>query len=126
PPNTTEPQRRLKMQYAGGLVKHLGLSMYRGAVPALAELVSNCWDADANKVEVSVPFGVGMKDQEIRVADDGRGMGWEDVQKAYLVVGRDRRTAEGDKTGKDRPGMGRKGLGKLACFGIARVVEVRT
>lgn len=126
---TTKPThtpRRLKMQYAGGLVKHLGLSMYRGAVPALAELISNSWDADANKVEVAIPFGLGMKDQEIRVADDGRGMEWDDVQKAYLVVGRDRRKAEGEKTEHDRPVMGRKGLGKLAGFGIARVVEVRT
>lgn len=115
------------MQYAGGLVKHLGLSMYRGAVPALAELISNSWDADADKVEVTIPFATGMKDQEIRVADDGRGMEWDEVQGAYLVVGRDRRKAEGrDRTEKGRPVMGRKGLGKLAGFGIARVVEVRT
>lgn len=120
-------QRSLRMQYAGGLVKHLGLSMYRGAVPALAELISNSWDADADKVEVTIPFATGMKDQEIRVADDGRGMEWDEVQGAYLVVGRDRRKAEGrDRTEKGRPVMGRKGLGKLAGFGIARVVEVRT
>jgi hypothetical protein len=118
--------RRLQMQYAGGLVKHLGLSMYRGAVPALAELISNSWDADATKVTVSIPFGVGMKDQRIQVADDGRGMAWDEVQKAYLVVGRDRRKAEGEKTPKGRPVMGRKGLGKLAGFGISRVVDVRT
>ncbi|MGH6690010.1 MAG: ATP-binding protein, partial [Gammaproteobacteria bacterium] len=120
-------KRSLRMQYAGGLVKHLGLSMYRGAVPALAELISNSWDADADKVEVTIPFATGMKDQEIRVADDGRGMEWDEVQGAYLVVGRDRRKAEGrDRTEKGRPVMGRKGLGKLAGFGIARVVEVRT
>jgi HSP90 family molecular chaperone len=114
------------MQYAGGLVKHLGLSMYRGAVPALAELISNSWDADATKVTVTVPFGVGMKDQRIIVADNGRGMTWDEVQQAYLVVGRDRRKAEGEKTPGNRVVMGRKGLGKRAGFGIAQVVEVRT
>ena len=114
------------MQYAGGLVKHLGLSMYRGSVPALAELISNSWDADARKVVVKIPFGVGMKDQRIEVADDGRGMTWDEVQRAYLVVGRDRRKAEGEKTQVGRTVMGRKGLGKLAGFGIARVVDVRT
>lgn len=118
--------RRLQMQYAGGLVKHLGLSMYRGAVPALAELISNSWDADATKVTVTVPFGVGMKDQRIIVADNGRGMTWDEVQQAYLVVGRDRRKAEGEKTPGNRVVMGRKGLGKRAGFGIAQVVEVRT
>jgi HSP90 family molecular chaperone len=118
--------RRLQMEYAGGLVKHLGLSMYRGAVPAIAELISNSWDADATKVAVSIPFSVGLKDQEIKVADDGRGMTWDEVASAYLVVGRDRRKAEGEKTPRGRPVMGRKGLGKLAGFGIARIVDVRT
>src|SRR5438105_845805 len=108
--------RRLTMRYAGGLVRHLGLSMYRGAVPALAELVSNAWDADATIVDIEIPFGVGLKDQRIRVVDDGRGMTWDEVQKAYLVVGRDRRKTDGDKTPSGRLVMGRKGLGKLAGF----------
>jgi hypothetical protein len=114
------------MKYAGGLVKHLGLSMYRGAVPALAELISNAWDADAENVAVSIPFGVGMKDQKIVVTDNGHGMTFDEVQQAYLVVGRDRRATGGEKTPGDRPVMGRKGLGKLAGFGIARIVEVRS
>jgi hypothetical protein len=118
--------RRLQMQYAGGLVKHLGLSMYRGAVPALAELIANAWDADAAKVELTIPFDSGLKDKVIEVRDSGRGMTWEEVQAAYLVVGRDKRKAEGEKSRGGRLLMGRKGLGKLAGFGIARVVEVRT
>jgi RecB family endonuclease NucS len=118
--------RRLQMNYAGGLVKHLGLSMYRGPVPALAELIANAWDADASKVELFVPFDTGVKDKTIEARDDGRGMTWDDVQSAYLVVGRDKRKAEGGKTAGGRLLMGRKGLGKLAGFGIARVVEVRT
>lgn len=125
-PNMAPDQRRLRMQYAGGLVKHLGLSMYRGAVPALAELIANAWDADAAKVELSVPFDTGPKDKVIEVRDDGRGMTWDEVQTAYLVVGRDKRKADGETTDGGRPLMGRKGLGKLAGFGIARVVEVRT
>jgi hypothetical protein len=31
----------LTMKYAGGLIKHLGLQMYSGAVPAIAELIKN-------------------------------------------------------------------------------------
>lgn len=121
------PNRRLQMHYAGGLVKHLGLSMYRGAVPALAELIANAWDADAAKVELSIPFDTGIKDQEIVVRDDGYGMSWDEVDRAYLVVGRDKRKAEGQTTKSGRRLlMGRKGLGKLAGFGIARIVEVRT
>jgi hypothetical protein len=115
------------MKYAGGLVKHLGLAMYRGAVPSLAELIANSWDADAAEVRIIIPFDTGgLKNREIVVADTGRGMTWQEVQDAYLLVGRDRRRAQGDKTEGGRAVMGRKGLGKLAGFGIAQLVEVRT
>lgn len=49
------------------------------------------------------------------------------VRDAYLDVGRDRR--EVDKTDRSEGGrllQGRKGVGKLAGFGIADVVEVQT
>lgn len=118
--------RRLKMQYAGGLIKHLGLAMYRGAVPALAELIANAWDADAPVVRISIPFDCGLTGQEIVIQDEGHGMTWQDVQDAYLLVGRDRRKLQGETTPRGRKVMGHKGLGKLAGFGIARVVEVRT
>jgi RecB family endonuclease NucS len=119
-------ERKLRMEYAGGLVKHLGLSMYRGPVPALAELIANSWDADARRVRLSVPLDETLTDQEIRVADDGRGMTFEECQQHYLVVGRDRRADQGERTDGNRVVMGHKGLGKLAGFGIARIVEVRT
>src|SRR5437899_2649658 len=107
-------ERKLRMEYAGGLVKHLGLSMYRGAVPALAELIANSWDANAKKVRLSVPLDETLTDQEISVADDGRGMTFQECQERYLVVGRDRRAEEGERTeGGERVVMGHKGLGKL-------------
>lgn len=119
--------RRLKMQYAGGLVKHLGLQMYSGAVPAIAELVANSWDADAKSVKVTVPFGKPTgSDTVITVQDTGTGMSFEEVDQRYLVVGLDRRFVSGDFTPGGRRVMGRKGLGKLAGFGIAHLIEVWT
>src|SRR5713226_4366732 len=70
------PSRSLTMQYAGGVVKHLGLSMYRGAVPAIAELIANAWDADSSRVELTIPFATSLTDQEISVRDFGMGMTW--------------------------------------------------
>lgn len=127
PAAKSKPPRSLKLEYSGNLIKHLGLQMYAGAVPALAELVSNAWDADASKVTIEIPFGQSItKSHLIRVTDNGRGMSWEDVALEYLVIGRDRRMARGTKTPKGRGLMGRKGVGKLAGFGIANIVEVRT
>ena len=123
----TDTARELTMSFAGSLVKHLGLQMYSGAVPALAELVSNAWDADAEHVWLTVPLDEAITaSTEISVQDDGEGMTFEDVRDKYLLLGRNRRATEGDHTDGGRPALGRKGIGKLAGFGIAKIVEVWT
>ncbi len=124
---TVAEERQLKMRYAGGLVRHLGLQMYAGIVPALAELVANSWDADATEVHVEVPFRIALNDQsEIRVRDNGVGMTFDEVNDAYLVLGRDRRASGGLFSQGGRRVMGRKGIGKLAGFGIAHLMQVYT
>jgi len=47
--NTETKERQLTMRFSGRLVKHLGLQMYSGAVPAIAELIANAWDANGKK-----------------------------------------------------------------------------
>jgi hypothetical protein len=102
--------------------------MYSGPVPAIAELIANAWDAEAHNVEITIPLGTEItRDSVILVKDDGHGMSFDEVDDEYLVVGRDRRKSEGEMTkGKKRRLMAHKGIGKLAAFGIARVVTVRT
>lgn len=127
--NATKP---LVMSFAGGLIKHLGLQMYSGPVPAIAELIANAWDAMASNVKVTLPADRQFKStDEIIVEDDGHGMSYDDANEKYLVVGRERRSQEGDlsqsyKGLPRRKVMSRKGIGKLAGFGIASKVEVRT
>lgn len=120
--------RKLKMKYAGGLVKHLGIHLYSTPVPALAELISNCWDADAENIEINIPLNRSFADEDIiSIKDDGSGMTFEECNMCYLIVGRDKREETGEfSIEKERIIMGRKGLGKLAGFGIAQIVEVRT
>ena len=115
------------MKYAGRMVRHLGLQMYSGPVPAIAELIANAWDADASHVSVDVPLGksIGAKDV-ITVSDNGTGMGWGDCKDKYMVIGRDARKENGDVTAGGRKRMAHKGLGKLAGFGISTKVEVTT
>jgi hypothetical protein len=125
-------QDPLVMSFAGGLIKHLGLQMYSGPVPAIAELIANSWDAMAQNVKITLPTGRLFTDADkIIVEDDGHGMTYAECNSKYLVVGRDRRQEQGDlseafrKMAK-RKVMSRKGIGKLAGFGIASIVEVRT
>jgi hypothetical protein len=51
-----------------------------------------------------------------------------EMQDNYLSIGRDCRLVTGEDLTpcKKRPIMGRRGIGKLASFGIAAQVEVRT
>jgi len=116
------------MQFDISTIKHLGLQMYSTLPPVIAELVANTWDADAERVKITIPTTPITKDSEIAVIDDGSGMSDEDVRQAYLIIGRDRRREEGDHpTPKyKRRLMGRKGIGKLSGFGVAGAIEVET
>jgi hypothetical protein len=115
----------LVLKFGGSLVEQLGAQLYPSATATVAELISNAWDADATNVWVTLPFGKWETDSEILVVDDGAGMKREDAKDAYLVVGRKRRVEEptGDKSPGGRRVHGRKGIGKLAAFGTAGILE---
>jgi hypothetical protein len=116
-----------QMQFDIGTIKHLGLQMYSTLPPVIGELISNAWDADADKVAITIPTDPMTSTSEIVFLDDGVGMDENDVRNAYLVIGRDRRKVEGDMpTPKKRRLMGRKGIGKFSAFGVANEIEVET
>ena len=106
--------------------------MYSGAVPAISELISNAYDAMARNVWITIPTGRPIsQDDEIVVKDDGYGMSFDECNSLYLFVGRDRRGHQNGWTKgynglPSRKVQGRKGIGKLAGFGIANLISVRT
>jgi len=115
------------MVILGRTIEHLGTQMYKHRAPSIAELVANCWDAGADSVWITIPDkeGCGQAGNTITIMDDGEGMEATTVQACYLVVGRNRR-AEGGAVSHHRQVMGRKGIGKLAGFGLAEKVTVTT
>jgi len=125
-------QRKYSMTVAGQLFKHLGLQMYSGAVPAISELISNAYDAMAKNVWITIPTGRGIQQaDDIVVKDDGHGMSFEGCNSLYLTVGYNRRAGASEWTKaynglKPRKVQGRKGIGKLAGFGIAERINIRT
>lgn len=108
-------------------IKHLGVRMYSTLPPAIAEIVANAYDADASKVTVTLREEDG-KPVEITVTDDGDGLTLDEINKKFLVIGRNRRDDGGDepspKYGRKR--IGKKGLGKLALFGLAKTITITT
>ena len=108
-------------------IEHLGVKMYSTLPPALAELISNAYDADASEVEVVFHEQNGSP-VSITVKDNGCGMSFLDIQNKFLSIGRDRRQTDGDKPSPKygRLPTGKKGLGKLALFGIAKEIIIDT
>jgi len=119
-------------------VDKLGVKLYDRVSAVIAELVANSYDADATKVTIKAPMGEFLatrseekiidKGYTIEVADNGTGMTPDEVNMYYLRVGAERRKDErGDKSKKfGRKVMGRKGVGKLAPFGICHQIEILT
>ncbi|MEX0813126.1 MAG: ATP-binding protein [Chitinophagales bacterium] len=114
--------KELKLIIQPKVIDHLGIKMYQKAVDVVSEFVANAWDADTELVEIQIGSN------SITIKDFGNGMTYEQCQKSFLTVGRDRRKDTGKETSdeKDRPVLGRKGIGKFAGFGIASKVTVRT
>lgn len=108
-------------------IEHLGVKMYATLPPALAELISNAYDADSENVTISF-HEQNKEPKSITVIDKGTGMSSDDIQSKFLVIGRNRRDEEGDKPSPKhgRLPTGKKGLGKLALFGLAKVITVDT
>lgn len=126
-PDPTQSDRVLKLTYSGRIIDHLGLQMYQSPVAAVAELVANAWDADAETVEIRLPEAL-RDGAEIVVEDDGVGMTFAECQDRFLNVGYARRKESSVERSpqKQRRILGRKGIGKFAGFGIAEVVRIET
>lgn len=101
--------------------------MYKTLPPVLAEMISNAYDADATFVDIKLIENDNNK--QIIITDDGCGMSFEEINNSFLVIGRNRRKSDSQNIGltsKGRKVTGRKGLGKLAIFGIATHIEIQT
>ena len=109
------------------ILEHLGVSAYTSLKKCLAELCSNCYDADAEEIEIQLPEN--FKSNEIIVInDDGVGMSPIDIREKYLFIGYNRREINDSDVSpnKKRPVIGNKGIGKLAGFGVANTIKITT
>jgi hypothetical protein len=153
----------LKIQ--GGMLEALGINMYSTLGKCLVEFLANAYDAEATKVDISIPFEDIEKARikvraaakklveekkadpftvlttplpnsiEVLIRDNGHGMTPHDIENKFLPFNRNRRfdvrlNKETDELNRSennkRQVMGRKGLGKLAGFGAAELVVIRT
>ncbi len=117
---TAMPQYQMTLSL--NVLRHLGFGLYSNIAAVLSEVVANSWDADAEHVRIAIYADNG----KVVIEDDGHGMTIDDANPKYLVVGYERRKIGGQTPTLNRPVMGRKGIGKLSLFSIARTVEVHS
>lgn len=117
--------KKLEMSFDPHTIEHLGVKMYSVLPNAIAELVANAYDADATVVEINLLDIDGVK--SISISDNGIGMTFDEINEKFLCIGRKRRLDDnGLSLEKKRKVTGRKGLGKLAFFGIGDKITVET
>lgn len=121
-----ETKHMYEMTLSLNVVNHLGIHLYSNLPAVLSEAVANAWDADATRVEITID----AEDHEMTIVDDGIGMTVKEINDRYLQVGYERRKdktdVHGSVTRRGRQVMGRKGIGKLSLFSIAKTIEVRS
>lgn len=122
-----QEEKELKIKFHGKILEHFGLQAYQSPVAAIAELISNAWDADSESVEVFLPNDLN-NGSTILVKDTGLGMTFTECQDKYLNIGYNRRGGDliSKSSEKKRVVLGRKGIGKFAGFGIANKMTVDT
>lgn len=119
-------EEKLQLKFDPRTIEHLGIKMYSQLPYALAELVANAYDAGATKVTIMLYDNV-PDDKRIVISDNGDGMSYEEVRDNFLVIGRKRRdTDQSRDNALGRKITGKKGLGKLALFGIGKTITIET
>lgn len=145
-----------RLDIASGMLESLGLNMYTSIGKSLSEFVANAFDADATNVEIHIPFDQIIVERErlrasaradvesgkrkrfttlidplpdhiqISISDNGHGMLPIEIKEKLLIISRNRRKSSDKSESGTRYVMGRKGLGKLAGFGTAEKVTIRS
>lgn len=106
--------KELDFQIAFGAVKHFGRNLYTTNPPAITELIANAWDAYATECKVI------MKQDEILIIDNGIGMTDKEFVERYTKSGYEKKyDIRIPRDMKDRPYMGKKGIGKFSAFSLS-------
>jgi HSP90 family molecular chaperone len=100
------------------LLRELGERLVGKPHVALAELVKNAYDADANRVVIR--FG----EDSIEVIDDGHGMTADDFRQYWMRIGTTHKQKSLFSPRLKRPVTGSKGIGRLSAQFLGTSLEL--
>jgi signal transduction histidine kinase len=71
------------IRFSPRILEHLGLAAYNSVQKALAELSANAYDADAKRVDITLPDTI-TNGAFIEIEDDGLGMSRKELSDKFL------------------------------------------
>jgi len=127
--NNASKDQTLRWRFDVNTFRLLGRELITDRITAVYELVKNCYDANATKVDIifeNVKEGAG-KDSRIIISDNGIGMSFSDIRDKWMVVGTASKRRE-LYTPKpfNRRYVGEKGIGRFAVDKLGQKVEIAT
>jgi anti-sigma regulatory factor (Ser/Thr protein kinase) len=126
--------KTFKIRPYARLLTMLGEQLIKNEQIALAELIKNAYDADADWVKISfVDFGENMEimpNSKIIIEDNGCGMTLKTIEKSWMnpaTANKKAKTGEDKKTPKKRRVIqGEKGIGRFAILKLGRKILITT
>jgi len=104
------------MRVAAKILQSIASGIYRTPANAIKELLSNSFDADATKVDVNIDIDqLSRLVHRITVTDNGVGINTDDFEYSLTHIGASIKKLEGELTSRDRPIVGRIGIGLLSA-----------
>ncbi len=110
--------------------QYTGRKLSSDPVTALVELVANCWDAGATRVDIKWPTAHG---DDLVITDNGEGMTKDEFYRRWGTLSYDRTKHQSDTvtvaTGhvsRSRRVFGRNGIGRFAAFCFGHEYQVTT
>lgn len=106
----------------------LGRELITDRITALFELVKNCYDANAENVQLTFEnLNPLCLDSRIIIEDDGLGMTFEDIRDKWMVIGtRSKRRNRTSPAPYNRVVAGKKGVGRFAVDKLGAKLIMKT
>lgn len=114
----------MRIRFATDILRRLGEELNPSLDKGILELVKNSYDADAINCTVEL-LNTDMPGGVLAVRDDGEGMTPNEIESAWLVVGRSSKN-QANRTALGRIPAGSKGLGRLAALRMGDQVLMTT
>ena len=123
---TTEQKPQLHFDISTGLKSILGSELITDDEVAIFELVKNSFDAGASLVELY------FDDSKIIIADNGKGMSYDDIKRKWLFVAystkreSNQQTSFRDDIAERRHYAGSKGIGRFSSDRLGSLLHLQT